>query len=209
MSQPVALVLSPLYRGHRHRDRCRLTVKDVNSDNFGLLIAYMLPGFVALWGLRPFVPGVDLLFTGSPETAPSVGGFLYGTLGSTAAGLIVSAVRWAVVDQLYHRTGIPTPQWDFGKLSAHLPAFESHVRDHYRYYQFYSNMLVAVALAYGVDLAANPRAPHLWGWPDLAVFTVLAILVLGSRDALRKYYSRTAALIASLPRSPRRRTGRG
>ena len=32
-------------------------MKPVTTDNFGLLIAYLLPGFVALWGLRPFVTG--------------------------------------------------------------------------------------------------------------------------------------------------------
>src|SRR5437667_438340 len=87
--------------------RKKTPVKDVTSDNFGLLIAYLLPGFVALWALRPFVGGVDLLLAAPPGAAPSVGGFLYGTLASTAAGLVVSGVRWAVVDQVYHRTGIP------------------------------------------------------------------------------------------------------
>lgn len=122
-------------------------VKSVSSDNFGLLIAYLVPGFVTLWGLRSWFPAIDSWMDAPPAEAPTVGGFLYVTLGSTAAGLVVSAVRWAVVDHLYHCTGIPAPRWNFAKLTGNLAAFESIVQDHYRYYQCYANMQVAVIMA--------------------------------------------------------------
>src|SRR5688500_13556261 len=104
-----------------------------------------------------------------PLTAPSVGGFLYVTLASTAAGLLVSAVRWSVVDRLYHRTGISEPHWEFAQLSDRLPAFLAVVDNHYRYYQFYANMLVALTFTYIARLIALRHWPGQDGWADLAV----------------------------------------
>ena len=171
-------------------------VKQISSDNFGLVIAYLLPGFVTLWGIRPFSTSVDAWFGSSGTTAPTVGEFFYVTLASTATGLIVSTIRWALIDQLYHRTGIPEPAWDFGKLPAALAAFDSHIQDHYRYYQFHANMLVAIAFSYGAQLIAHHRWPGQDGWKiDVAVACLLLVLVLGSRDTLRKYYRRTAAIL--------------
>jgi len=177
-------------------------MKDLSSDNFGLLIAYLIPGFVTLWGVRPLVKTVDTWLATTPESAPTVGGFLYVTLASFAAGLIVSAVRWAVIDHLYHATGIPQPAWDFRKFPANLEAFQSHVDDHYRYYQFYANALVALVFAYSTAFLTAGRLPGGAGWKDLAFLLIVVVLVFGSRDALKKYYSRTAALLP--PRSERR-----
>jgi len=178
-------------------------MKDLSSDNFGLLIAYLIPGFVTLWGARPLVKTVDTWLAASPDSAPTVGGFLYVTLASFAAGLIVSAVRWAVIDHLYHATGIPQPAWDFRKLPANMEAFQSHVDDHYRYYQFYSNALVALVFAYSTAFLTAGSLPGRGGWKDLAFLLIAIVLVSGSRDALKKYYNRTAVLLPP-PKSGRR-----
>jgi hypothetical protein len=131
----------------------------LSSDNFGLLIAYLLPGFVTLWALRPFVPAIEVWLGASTNNGPTVDGFLYATLGSTAAGLLISAIRWAVIDHLYHVTGIPEPKWDFRRLPEALAAFESHVEDHYRYYQHYANLLVAITFAYSAELFTVGHLP--------------------------------------------------
>lgn len=174
-------------------------MRDLTHDNFGLVIAYVLPGFVALWGVRSVVPEVDLLLGTPAGAAPSVGGFLYGTVGATAAGLIVSTVRWAVLDRLYHRTGIPEPAWEFRHLPATLAAFESHVQDHYRYYQFYSYMLVAILVGSTLHLLGGGTWLGANGWGTALIALLLVVLVLGSRDALRKYYARTGVLLAPRP----------
>jgi hypothetical protein len=170
---------------------------DLTSENFGLLIAYLLPGFVLLWGARPLLPGVEVWLATSPGTAPTVGGFLYVTLGSVAAGMFVSALRWAVIDTLHHRTGIAPPPWDFAKFSANAAAFDSLVQDHYRYYQHYSNMLVALGLAYAARAWAGGVFPGQGGWRDVGFLVIGAVLYLGSRDSLRKYYQRTASILGS------------
>jgi hypothetical protein len=177
-------------------------VKAVSSDNFGLLIAYLLPGFVALWAVSYFSETVQSWLGTSPVAAPTVGGFLYVTLGSTAIGLIISAVRWAILDTLHHRTGINEPNWRFAQLPERLPAFEALVEYHYRYYQFYSNMLVAILFSYGTRLTALHRWPGHDGWGEVALFLVVIVLFLGSRDTLRKYYSRASALLHAAEADP-------
>ncbi|MGA2501269.1 MAG: hypothetical protein ABSH20_26315, partial [Tepidisphaeraceae bacterium] len=130
---------------------------ELSGRNFGLVIAYMLPGLVCLAGLSPFSPMVRswLAMTGSGNPAgsagpgaPSVAGFCFVALASLAAGLMVSAVRWAAVDSLHHRTGVTRPAWEDATLSVKLEAFDYIVENHYRYYQFYANMLVALPFSY-------------------------------------------------------------
>src|SRR5262249_36119232 len=106
----------------------------------------------------------------------TVGGFLYGTLGSVAAGMLVSAIRWAVLDTLHHRTGIPQPAWNFTRFSTHAAAFDSLVQDHYRYYQHYG-LWGDLHNAYYADLGITRMAKSAASesaefWPILAQFTL-------------------------------------
>ncbi len=68
-------------------------MSELSEKNFGLLIAYVLPGFVTLWGISHFSPTVESWIASSQHGAPTVGGFLYVTLASLAAGLTVSEAR--------------------------------------------------------------------------------------------------------------------
>ncbi len=172
----------------------------VSTDNFGLLIAYLVPGFVSLLGVSLFSETVQAWLGIVPLSSPTVGGFLYVTLASIAAGLIVSAVRWTTVDRLHHHTGIPEPTWNFARLPATLPAFMILVENHYRYYQFYANMLVAAAFCYLAYLFAWSVLPGQDLPLDAGFLGIEVVLLLGSRDTLRKYYTRGAALLLAGPR---------
>lgn len=180
----------------------------LSTENFGLLIAYLLPGFVAVWGARPLVPGIDAWLAASPGTSPTVGGFLFVTLASIAAGMLASTVRWLLLDSLHHRTGIPQPAWDFSRFPASVAAFDSLVQDHYRYYQHYGNMLAVLGFVYVVGIGGGIREMQVW--EHLAFVVTAIVLYLGSRDALRKYYQRTAVILqrreAPRPRSAANRT---
>jgi hypothetical protein len=167
-------------------------VRDVTSDNFGLLVAYLLPGFVALWGVSFFSETVASWLRSSSDR-PTVGGFLYATIGSIAAGLAASTVRWLLIDRLHHATGLSAPNWDFERLEEKLRAFRLLVESHYRYYQFYSNTIVALAFAYGAWKVTN--APFQLGFVDLSVLVAETVLFTGSRDTLRKYYVRGNAIL--------------
>lgn len=184
-------------------------MQTVTRDNFGPLIAYILPGFVVLLGVSFFSPTVQSWLAASPILAPTVGGFLYVTLGSTAAGLIVSAVRWAIIDTIYHHTGIPEPQWSFAALRDRLGAFETLVQYHYRYFQFYANMLVAISFAYAARLLAVGIDSIQSLGLHVGFVIVWIILLAGSRDALRKYYRRASDLLSDETASSRRKRSEG
>ena len=176
-------------------------MQSVTHDTFGPLIAYLIPGAIALLGLSPFVPAVETWFAGTPATAPTVGGFLYLTVASLAAGMILNAVRWALIDSLHARTGLPPPPRDFSRLGPNVEAMRLLIAIHYQHYQHYANLVVATAFAW-----AAHRTAVGWAAPagplDLAALALAPVFFATSRDTLRKYHERTAQLLAGPTASP-------
>lgn len=168
---------------------------DFSGRNFGLLIAYVLPGFVALWGLSYPSEAVRSWVTGAGTTGPGVGSVLHVVLGSVACGMTASAVRWAALDWVHHRSGVPRPLWDDSRLPERLVAYEFFIEIHYRYYQFYGNSLVSLLFTYALWRHSGMAAG--WGWIDAGVLFIGGVFIAGSRDALRKYYSRTTLLLGT------------
>jgi hypothetical protein len=180
-----------------------LAVKETSITNFGLLIAFLLPGFVALWGVSYVSEPVRSWFGASPDDAPTVGGFLYVTLASIVAGLTVSTVRWMVIDTLHHATGLARPAWDFSLLQQHVAAFDVLVEFHYRYYLFYANMIVAITFTTLMRHAVASSGPFAIDFSDAAAVILSLLFLAGSRDTLSKYYRRGDALLARVPQGKR------
>lgn len=164
--------------------------KDPSINDFGLLIAYLLPGFAALWGCGYFVPEIRVFMSVAPDDSPTLGGFLYVTLAAIAAGLTVSTIRWLLLDGLHHFTGLSRPAYDFSQFREHVAAYSLLNDIHYRYYQFYGNSVIALAW---VEIARR----SVRGWlapPDMveaAILVLIVVFFLGSRDTLCKFYTRT------------------
>lgn len=174
-------------------------MKDISNRNFGLLIAHVLPGFVALWGLQAVSPTVRF-WMGAASSAtdlPTVGGFLYVTLASIALGMTVGAIRWALIDGLHHRTGLPRPTWDDSKLQANLAAFDTIVENHYRYYQFYANSIVSLVIVYAAHRWAN-GFHETDGSLELGLLVLCLIFWFASRNTLNHYYSRVVAMMDTI-----------
>ena len=172
-----------------------LAMKEISSGNFGLLIAFVLPGFVILWGASYFSETISIWLSTSNDSAPTVGGFMYVTLASVAAGMTASTVRWVIIDTLHSWTGLPQPQWDFSRLQENVAAYNVLNEIHYKHYQFHANSEVALIFVY------VSRRIHLGffttgvGWFDVGFMVLSVILFVGSRDTLRKYYSRVSDLL--------------
>lgn len=145
-------------------------------------------------------PAVAAWLQGSSQGELTIGGFLYVTLASLSLGLIVSTVRWAIIDTAHHRTGLKKPQLAFANLHDRTSAFTRIVEDRYRFYQFYSNTATALPVA----LICRASTGLTWTSFVLAVF-VETVLLAGSRDSLRHYYAETAQLLG---RQRKRRSGR-
>lgn len=165
--------------------------QDLSATNFGLLIAYVIPGFIALKGLPdPTIAG-GAWNSALPDQ--TVAGLLAESIQAVFAGLTISTVRWLFIDSLHHRTGLRAPAWDFAQLNKSPEAFNLLIQIHYRYYKFYANTLVALiwASAYGV---------RTLGWKIFVYWLLAGLFYLGSRDSLRKYYDRTGMLLATSPK---------
>ncbi len=167
-------------------------MEPLKNDSFGLLIAYVLPGFVALWGMSKFSVTLQGWLASSPANSPTIGGFLYVTLASVASGLTISTLRWLVVDNFHHATGLRRPNWDFSTLRNRIAAFSLLNEQLYRYYQFYGNSMVALCAVVALRgfLGAST-------WFDAALGAVAVLFALGSRDTLRKYYRSVSELLGS------------
>jgi hypothetical protein len=159
-------------------------LKESSVTNFGLLIAFLLPGFVALLGVSYVSEPVRLWFGASQENAPSVGGFLYVTLASVVAGLTASTVRWIVIDTLHHVTGIARPALDYSRLRDNVAALDMLTEFYYRYYQFYANMVVALLFATVMRHVSMPISL----WPFDAM--------------IAKYYTRSSQLLSKRATAP-------
>jgi len=169
-------------------------MQSVSNDNFGLLIAYVIPGLLIVGSIGYLSPTVAGWLGAAPGSAPTVSGFLYVTVASVAAGMLVSALRWLVFDRLHHRTGITPPDWDFGGLRDYAPMFLTVVEHQYRYYQFYSGVLLALPFLYLVRRLVVSATVIQTGLETAIVLAVMALCAISSRDTLRKYYARMAQL---------------
>lgn len=167
-------------------------MRELNSGNFGIVISYLLPGFVTLSGVGFFSKTVSDWLSPQGPRPPTVGGFLYATLASLACGMTVSAIRWAVADTIHHVTGIRRPRFDFSKLKDSAAAFVVLIEVHYHYYLFHANTGLALAFA-GVAYVISKG----WSsaWVVLALLPLEVVFWMASRDALRKYYRRAGELL--------------
>lgn len=174
-------------------------MREISSSNFGLLIAFVLPGFTALWGASYLSPVLRSWLVGADPTGPTVGGFLYVTLASVACGLTVSTVRWATIDWIHHCTGLPRPKWDFSRLQEHFAAYKILNEIHYKFYQFNSNALISVLFVCVARRVHFGTSPSSFGWFDACLLLLAVILYIGSRDTLRNFYDRVTDLLGTKP----------
>jgi hypothetical protein len=115
-----------------------------HERDFGLLISLLLPGFIVLLGLAHHSAMIQSWIGTAVPDAPSLGGFLYLTVAAIFAGLVVSTLRWLLIDTLHHWMGLKQPRWNFERLADRQQSFAMLVDAHYRYYQFYGNSMVAI-----------------------------------------------------------------
>src|SRR4051812_654993 len=104
-----------------------------STNQFGLTVAYLLPGFVVLAGIAPFAPVVAAWLQPLNQAEASLGAPLYAVLAGITIGMIVSCLRWILIDHFHHWTGLTPPRWDDNRLPERIEAFNYIVEQHFRY----------------------------------------------------------------------------
>jgi hypothetical protein len=162
--------------------------EESSLTNFGLLIAYVLPGFTALRGF-PLISPTGVAWGTGGDPNPTLTAFLSDSVMALAAGLTVSTVRWLVIDTIHHKTGLRLPKRDFALLERNVAAVEYLDLVHYRYYKFYANMVVALVYAYATR-------DYVLGWRGAIYLPLVVLFFFASRDTLAKFYDRSGRLLA-------------
>ena len=171
----------------------------VSSTSFGLVIAFVLPGFACLLSLAWWSSTLrDILGTFSTSRS-NVGLFLLVFIGVLLTGMLTSGVRWLVFECWLLK------DWslegaDFGRLSAAdgtLIAFRAAVDEHYRYHQFWGGIFVVLPISFVGWLTYY--SPNL-GALKIAIGCVLAMLgwgltFLGGKQSFFRYSDRARAIL--------------
>ncbi|MEM7630053.1 MAG: hypothetical protein AAF356_11640 [Planctomycetota bacterium] len=140
-------------------------------------------------------PRVTTWLAGTADLGPSVAGVLYVTIASIGLGMTTSALRWACIDQVHAATGLARPAWSDRDLHTRIEAYTWLIENYYRYYQFYSNTLVALVLAYTFWRSSLPDPTTGIGWIEAGLSVTAVVLFAGSRSALSRYYRRASDLL--------------
>jgi hypothetical protein len=156
--------------------------------NFGLLIAYFLPGFITVFALKYLSEEVSQLIQAAQANPINIGALIFLGTASLIAGLIVSAFRSVVLDELHYNAGIQRPQTDYSKLTGDkLKLFQEMVENVYRYYQFYGNLFSSLTalLILKYFIAGSPICDsrlHFSSFIFLALASI--VLLVASRKTL-------------------------
>lgn len=173
-------------------------MKDVTSTSFGLLIAFLLPGFVGLYALSFWCSTLRRVFDTFLTVESNVGLSIMVLLAALALGLQVTVLRWVIFECWICKKDRLVPA-DFGALGdeSKLSSFRAAVDEHYRYHQFWGGMVVVIPV---LCLAI------MWEyWRDLtkldvslclaALVAVETITALAAREAFHKYVTRARHIL--------------
>ncbi len=162
----------------------------VSGLDFGVIIAFVAPGFVALQATSYYTSVTQAWMAAASDKDPGVGVFLFVLLGSLSMGLIVSGIRALLIDNLLRshlllrRFAIPPNKLDWSKVEEKNLLVLLTIRDgFYRHYQFYANTFVAVLLWSFSHAFASGLQRQYWA----LIAAVLCALFLSARSSLRQY----------------------
>ena len=178
-------------------------VMPVPTLDFGLFIAYVVPGMIALYGLSFVSQRLKSVCQPDSTTAPSVGGAVLVTLVALVIGRLLSIGRAAVIDQTFR---VPVPVLDCshapqrGAVRGAAPdylqltdegrreAFRLAIANEQRPYQFAGNTAIAMVLATTCWLISLDRRERRRKRDVMAVIGTLALVSVLYASARVSHY---------------------
>ena len=162
-------------------------MKAVSSFGFAEVLAFLIPGSVVLYSFSIENEALSQLFGMSLAATSGFGVELALVLLSIACGVIVSAIRGSILDNIQLQTGVDSGgALDFSKLKDEhtLNAFNAAIGNTYRFAQFYGNMAIAI-IVYAVFESRHSGMSGL-------IFVLLLLFVIlfwSHRSELANTYS--------------------
>jgi hypothetical protein len=122
-------------------------MKELSSTVFGLLIAYVLPGLTACYGLSLWSPRLNGVVEALVSGQASATILVCTILASITVGLQLTAVRWLIFERWICRKHSFTGE-EFQQLHVEgkFAAFRIAIDEQYRYHQFWGGMSIAQLL---------------------------------------------------------------
>jgi hypothetical protein len=174
-----------------------LMEKSVAPLDFGLLIAYLLPGFVTFNAITFVSPRAQAFLDAAVARDAALGGSFLVLLSSLTLGVIVSAVRSVLLDPIAWKTGVRRGDLSYAALrdAGVREAFHQAVTNVYRFAQFYGNMFIGVLLLVTIKILISPifivLKPILTGMLVISLF----LLHLAYRRQLDQTFVVTSELV--------------
>jgi hypothetical protein len=188
------------------RPREDLILSDLGLD-FGLFVAYFIPGVIGLIGLTYFSAGAREILDGITGKEMSTGGFLVGAIVVLILGMSLSILRFATIDASF-RVAIPclappmkriNPNFENLITEGRLSAYNEAKAADKRPYQFYGNTLLALILvAVGILL----RAPHSLKRRILFAFGIIVTGLVVLYPAARESHFRFMETVIKMNQLP-------
>jgi hypothetical protein len=159
------------------------------TKGFGYLIAFVLPGLVALCGISLLSSDVASWLGSAASSSTSVGVFLLVICAALTLGLILSGVRALAIDPF-----LPKPPQGHRAPESEV-IYQNLIAQHYTFYQFYGNLMPAVLLV-AVGAAAG-RFPTGLGATIVGLAAVVVaevFLFFSARHALARLREKVSEL---------------
>jgi hypothetical protein len=167
-----------------------ISMAGFGSIDFSFLIAFVLPGFVAVFSLSYVSEWVKLMFRSLLSKDASTGAAFVIAIVSLAVGIIVSAIRSLILDWVQHKTGVKSQRPSVSSLSDPnvLAAYQAAFQNTYRYSQASGNVMKFLVARTSISA----------GLP-IFVCTLAAIIILffSHRSLLQSTYERVGEILWS------------
>jgi flagellar biosynthesis protein FliQ len=187
-------------------------MKDIGID-FGLLIAYLVPGVISLKGLAFGDSGLQRLFADSYGNSNALAAIAALIALSIVAGMIISVVRASTIDHtfamslqntflkriprveagaFYGATRRQEPQYAKLAEGNRLPAFLEAKISEKRPYQFYGNTIIALLIyvvALGLVTASKDAQASETGflWRFIIILISVFFLYIAARQSHHRF----------------------
>ena len=168
--------------------------QDHLTKSFGLIIAFVVPGMIGLYAASFPVPALRDWFGIASSQPPTVGGFLFVNVAAAGAGVLLSGVRWLVLERWWWGEEDPGGGVSLAERRRSELVYQNLVAQFYDFYLFYGNTLVALIVLYATwALTGELHWGLAWGGGALAI----AILVLerSARNSFERFHARRANLL--------------